>query len=203
MQKTAILGVTGPVAAGKSALSRRLAALGARLVDVDGLGHEALASPAAQAAVLAAFGTIDKRALARRVFGDVAARRRLEGIVHPIVRTRIDEEIAAARAAGAALVVLDCALLFESGLDALCDATVVVDAPDALRFARARAAHGWDEAEVRRRDAAQLPAAEKRARAGRTVVNDGDESRLDRAATDIHQSLAGGATVVAGRRTSS
>lgn len=201
MHKSPVLGITGPPAAGKSALSRRLAALGAYVVDVDALGHDASSTPTAREAIRAAFGTADRRELARITFADATSLRRLEAIVHPIVRARIDEEVAAARRGKAPLVVLDCALLFESGLDAVCDATADVDAPDALRFARAKSAHGWDEAEVRRRDAAQLPATQKRARAGRVVVNDGDEARLDAAARDLFESLAHGGAV-AGRRAS-
>jgi dephospho-CoA kinase len=192
-----IVGVTGPVAAGKSALSRRLAGLGGRVIDADALGRKALTTPEVRRAVVVAFGdavlakdgSLDRAALAARVFADEAARRRLEGIVHPVVRVWIDMELAAAAREGAPFVVVDCALLFESGLDSLCEETVAVDAPADARRARALAAHGWDEAEVRRREAAQLPAHEKRARADRVVVNDGGEERLEEAARAIVESL--------------
>jgi dephospho-CoA kinase len=207
-----VLGVTGSIAAGKSALSKRLAALGAHVVDVDGLGHRALGSPDVKRAVVATFGrgmllgesgTLDHRALAAVVFGDSAARVKLEAIVHPLVKRWIDEEIAAARAGGAPLVVVDCALLFESGLDALCDATVAVDAPEAVRAARALAAHGWDAAELARRAAAQFPAAEKRARAGRVFVNDGSDARLADEARLVFEEVLRGPRAAAARRKSS
>jgi len=207
-----ILGVTGPVAAGKSALSRRLAALGARVIDVDGLGHAALAERAVRDAVVAAFGEgvrrgksgpLDPRALARIVFDDDAARRRLEAIVHPVVRKRIDEEIRRAQDDGAPLVVVDCALLFESGLDAVCDSTVDVDAPESERLARAARAHGWDAEETRRRAGAQWSAAEKRRRADRVVVNDGDESRLAVEAEHIWNEALSGVRAGRARRTNS
>lgn len=209
-RRTSIVGITGPVAAGKSALSRRLAALGALVIDVDGLGHRALATAEVADAVGREFGpasrsadgTLDRAALAHLVFGDDAARRRLESIVHPVVRGWIDDAIAGARRAAAPLVVVDCALLFESGLDALCDETVAVDAPHELRLRRAREAHGWDEAAVRRREAAQLPAEQKRARAGRVVTNDGDAQRLDLEARALYEELAAGPGVAATRRTS-
>lgn len=188
----------------------RFAALGARRIDVDGLGHDVLAAAAVRDAVVAAFGrgvlaadgSLDRRALARVAFADEAARRRLEAVVHPEVRRRIDADVAAARAAGAPLIVMDCALLFESGLDAICDATLTVDAPESVRFARARAAHGWDEAEVRRREAAQFPAHEKRARAGRVLVNDGNEARLDVEAREVFETMLRGDPVAAARRPS-
>jgi dephospho-CoA kinase len=129
--------------------------------------------------------------------------KRLESIVHPAVLREIDSRVDAAREAGAKLIVIDCALLFESGLETLCDATVAVDAPEAVRIERARAAHGWDADELRRRTAAQLSPAEKRARAGRVVLNDKDESRLDDEARTIFENLPSGRRAGAARRTSS
>ncbi len=177
---------------------------------MDGLGHQVLTGPGVRDAVVAAFGrgviaadgSIDRRALARVAFADESARVRLEAIVHPAVRLRIDAEIAAARTSGAPLIVMDCALLFESGLDSICDATLAVDAPEIVRLARARAAHGWDESEVRRRTAAQLPANEKCARAGRVFVNDGDEARLDVEAREMFETMLRGDRAAAQRRPS-
>jgi dephospho-CoA kinase len=182
------------------------------VIDVDALGHAALASAEVTRDVVREFGratlsgesgTLDRRALAKIAFGDDASRRRLEAIVHPVVRVRIDEEIRRARADGAPLVVVDCALLFESGLDAVCDATVDVDAPEPLRLARAAAAHGWDAAETRRRAAAQLSAQDKRARADRVFVNDGDEARLSDEARAIFETVRRGAPAGVGRRRTS
>jgi dephospho-CoA kinase len=206
-----VLGVTGSVAAGKSALCARLAALGACVIDADALGHRALATGEVRDAVVVAFGrevlapdgSLDRGALARIAFADAAARARLESIVHPVVRRWIDEGIAAARDAGAPLVVVDCALLFESGLDAICDSTLAVDAPETLRAARARAARGWDQTEVQRRSAAQLPAAEKRARAGRVFVNDGSDPRLADEARAVFDAVQRSPRAAAARRKSS
>jgi len=206
-----ILGVTGSVAAGKSALSARLAALGAAVIDVDALGHRALAAGEVRDAVVAAFGrgvlaadgSLDRRALAGSAFGDAAARARLEAIVHPVVRRWIDEAVAAAQRGGAPLVVVDCALLFESGLDAICDVTLAVDAPEAVRAARAQAMRGWDESELRRREAAQLAPAEKLARAGRVFVNDGSDARLADEARAVFDAVLRGPRADATRRQSS
>jgi dephospho-CoA kinase len=182
------------------------------VIDVDALGHRALATNEVKRAVVAAFGrgvllgesgTLGHRELAALVFADDVNRKRLEDIVHPVVRRWIDEEIAAAREGGAPLVVVDCALLFESGLDAVCDETLAVDAPEALRFARAQAARGWDADEVRRRAAAQLPPAEKRARAGRVFVNDGSDARLADEARAVFDAVLRGPRAAAARRKSS
>jgi dephospho-CoA kinase len=197
---TVIVGVTGPLAAGKSALSQCLAGLGARVIDVDGLGHRVLATSEVAAEVVRAFGaamtgsegTLDRAAMARVVFADAGARRRLEAIVHPAVRRVIDREVAEARSAGTAAVVIDCALLFESGLDAMCDVVVDVDAPREVRLARAAQNRGWDEAEVARREAAQLPAAEKASRSDRVVVNDGDRAHLEDEARALFEEIARG-----------
>jgi dephospho-CoA kinase len=206
-----IVGVTGTVAAGKSTFSRALERLGARRIDVDALGHEALrgrevvkaVAEAFGRAVLASDGSIDRRALAGLAFGTAESRRRLEAIVHPVVRRRIDEEIADAISAGVPFIVIDCALLFESGLDSICDATVVVDAPAELRRARAAAAHGWSADEMERRERAQLSAEEKRARADRTIVNDADTARLERVADQYHPDLLRRPGVASPRRTTS
>lgn len=171
--------------------------MGADVIDVDGLGHEVLASPDVRDAVVRTFGrsvraadrSLDRAALARLAFTSDGARRHLEEIVHPVVRRLVDVRIEAARAAGVPLIVLDCALLFEGGLDALCDSTVAVEAEDAARFARALAAHGWDQDEVRRRMAAQLPPEEKSARADEVLQNDGDEPRLEAAARSLYEKL--------------
>lgn len=192
-----IVGITGAPAAGKSAFARRLADLGAAVIDVDALGHEALARPDVRDAVVQAFGasalapdgSLDRRALASVAFAADEARVRLERIVHPVVREALAQRIDAARASGAPLVALDCALLFEGGLDAQCDLVVAVDAPEPLRLARARARHGWDAEEMARRMRGQLPADEKRARADRVVANDGDESRLEDEARAVFEEL--------------
>jgi dephospho-CoA kinase len=181
-----VLGLTGAVGAGKSTLAAHLRRLGCAVLDVDGYGHEALDSEPVRSAVAREFGpgalredgTVDRAAVARAAFADAALRRRLEGVVHPVVRRRLTAELAAARRRRPRAVVVDCALLFEGGLDVLCDATVVVDAAPAARAARLRSSRGWTADEVRRREAAQLSAEEKAARADRVIRNDADADAL-------------------------
>lgn len=184
-RRAPLVGLTGAPASGKSTVAAFLREAGCAVVDVDGLGHAALDEPALRARVVAEFGadvlrsdgSLDRAALADAVFGDEAALRRLEEIVHPRVRELLHQQVADLRQVGTRAVVLDVALLFEGGLAALCDVTVAVEAPQELRVSRA-AARGWDGAELARRERRQLPAAEKRARADRVLANDGDLDSL-------------------------
>lgn len=182
------VGLTGSVGAGKSSVGRRLAARGALVIDADALARRATEDPAVLARIerelgpgLLADGRLDRAATAQRVFVDDDARARLEAIVHPWVRAAAAAAEAAARAADdpPPLIVHDVPLLFENGLDAGMDATVVVTAPLATRVRRLAARSGWDEKAVRARDAAQLPDAEKVRRATFVVDNAGDEAALD------------------------
>ncbi|MBW6457382.1 MAG: dephospho-CoA kinase, partial [Trueperaceae bacterium] len=182
------IGLTGSVGAGKSSVARRLAERGALVIDADALARRATEDPGVLARIAAEVapglvvdGRLDRAATARRVFGDPDARRRLEAIVHPWVRRAAAAAEAAAMAAATPppLIVHDVPLLFETGLDAGMDATVVVDAPFAVRAARLAVRSGMDEAAVRARDAAQLGPAEKAARASFVIDNGGDEGALD------------------------
>jgi dephospho-CoA kinase len=184
------VGLTGAMGAGKSSVARRLAALGARVIDADVLARAATADPAVLARIaveigadLVVDGRLDRAATAARVFADARARRALEAIVHPWVRARAAAAEAAARTESPPppVVVHDVPLLFETGLDAAMDATVVVAAPFAQRAARLAARSGLGEAAVRARDAAQWDPDEKARRATFVIDNGGAEEDLDAA----------------------
>jgi len=171
-----VIGILGGVAAGKSAVAAIFAGHGLWHIDADAISRALTGEPAVVAAIGAAFGPgvlgsdgIDRQALGRLVFADEAARKRLEAILHPRIQARIEEALAAARSAGASAL-LDAPLLLETGLDRWCDHLVFVDVEAATREHRG-SARGWPAGEVARREAAQLPLAEKRARAGHTVSN--------------------------------
>lgn len=136
-----VVGVSGRYCAGKSELSGVLVEQGYQRIDVDRIGHEALRSERGR--VVDAFGKqilsegeIDRRALGRIVFGDEKARRRLEEIVHPVMRRWVAEEATRAGEAGVRLVI-DAALLFYMGLHRSCDLVLWVEAPFLLRLFRA------------------------------------------------------------------
>lgn len=165
-----LIGLTGGIASGKSTVSAMLRELGATVIDADATVRE-LQAPGqpVHAAIVREFGPavvgpdghLDRRALAERVFRDPGQRRRLEQIVHPAVRERLWQEVAAARERGEAVVVVDSPLLIEVGLHRQMDQVWVVYVDEATQLRRLMARNGLDAAEARRRMAAQLPLAEK------------------------------------------
>lgn len=181
-----VIGLTGAVGAGKSTAAAEFARRGCRVLDVDRMGHEALDLPAVRDAVVALLGRevlredgrIDRAGVARRVFGEPTALASLEAIVHPAVGAQVREMLARPDDEDARAAVIDCALLFESGLDRLCDVTLCVRADAATRRRRVAATRGWSAEEVARREAAQLPAEQKAARADRVIDNDADPHAL-------------------------
>jgi dephospho-CoA kinase len=179
-----ILGLTGSIGMGKSTAGTLLRRSGFAVHEADRVVHRLLATGgAAAAAVAAAFPGvasergIDRPALARLVFGDEAALQRLEAILHPLVRAAEHRFLAASARRRATLVVLDIPLLFESGAERRCDATVVVSAPAFLQRLRVMRRPHMDE----RRFAAvlkrQMPDRDKRARADFVVLTGLDKRR--------------------------
>lgn len=185
-----MVGLTGGIGAGKSEVARRLAELGALVIDSDRLAREVV-EPGTEglAEVVAAFGpdvlgpdgALDRPALGRRVFGDQDARRRLEAIIHPRVRARSAELIASAPPD--AVVVNDIPLLVESGLAGGFDLVVVVAASEPTRLRRLAQARGMPAEEARSRMAAQAGDEQRRAAADVVLDNDGALDEL-RAAVD-------------------
>ena len=165
-----ILGLTGSLAMGKSTTARFFSEAGVPVHDSDATVHALYAGQAA-AAIEAAFpgtadqGKVDRAKLAARIVGDEAALRRLESIVHPLVRQAADRFVAEAEASGAPVAVLDIPLLFETGAENRVDAVVVVSAPAEVQRARALERPGMNEKKLQALLANQMPDAEKRKRA--------------------------------------
>ncbi|MFJ3216167.1 dephospho-CoA kinase [Kitasatospora sp. NPDC086801] len=174
------IGLTGGIGAGKSEVSRLLAAHGAVIVDSDVIAREVV-EPGTDglAAVVAEFGpqvlredgALDRPALGAIVFADPERLRALNAIVHPLVRARSAELEAAA--APDAVVVHDVPLLAENGLAPLYDLVVVVDAADEVRVERLVRLRGMAEEEARARMAAQASRADRLAVAGLVIDNSG------------------------------
>ena len=170
-----VIGLTGGIAAGKSAVAARLAELGAVVIDADRLAREvvepgtsALAAIAHRFgdAVLAPDGSLDRARLGSIIFTDDSARRDLNAIVHPAVQRRYAELVAEAFARDAdAIVVYDVPLLAEARAASEFALVVVVDAPPEVRIDRLVALRGMDRVDARARIAAQIPDAERRAMA--------------------------------------
>ena len=173
-----VIGLVGGIAAGKSWVAARLEEAGFRVLDADSEARAVARDPAILAAIGARFGAalvadgLDRPALADLVFDDPVARKDLEAITHPAIRSRILAGLAQAQAAGLP-VVLDVPLLLEGGLIEKCDEAIFVEVDEEVRRARA-AARGWSDQELARREAAQAPLAEKQARCRFLVENNGD-----------------------------
>lgn len=194
-----VFGILGGIASGKSAVGLLLAGSDGVVIDADALVREVMASAEVRAAVRARFGAdvapdgapIDRARLGALVFADPAARRDLENLTHPRVRARVRELLDEARRTGVPRIVLDVPLLLENdaqhALVRECDVLVFVDADERAREARARGSRGWSAGEVARREAAQMPLAEKRARADHVLVNRGSLAELER---DVARLLA-------------
>jgi dephospho-CoA kinase len=182
---TVRVGLTGGVASGKSTVSAILAELGAVVIDADALAREVVArgTPGLDAVVdefgpgvLTAEGDLDRPAMGRLVFGDDAARRRLEAIIHPLVIERMAE--IEATAGEDDVVVHDIPLLAEGGRADTFDAVVVVDAPRDLQVERMLGDRGWTREDAESRIAAQATREERRAIATHVIDNNGTLDEL-------------------------
>jgi dephospho-CoA kinase len=165
-----VLGLTGSIGMGKSTTARFFAEAGVPVHESDKAVHqlyEGEAVPAIEAAFpgTTAGGKVDRQKLAAHVLGDETALRRLESIVHPLVRASADRFLAEAETGGAEIAVLDIPLLFETGSEGRVDAVVVVTAPPDMQRARALERPGMDEEKFEKIVAKQMPDAEKRRRA--------------------------------------
>jgi dephospho-CoA kinase len=161
--RTIRIGITGPIGCGKSTVAGWLGELGAVVIDADDVARRVVEpGEPALAAVFAAFGDgvraadgrLDRAALGRLVFADPEQLRRLEAIIHPAVRPRIEAAIAAADAASAPAVVVEAIKLVEGGLAALCDETWLVTCEPAAQRERLLA-RGSDAADADARMTAQ------------------------------------------------
>ena len=193
-----IIGVTGGIASGKSTVARAFEQRGIPWVDADDVAREvvepgepALAEIAARYSgkagpgVLQADGTLNRRALREIVFGDPAERRWLESVTHPRIRERLQAHLARLQASGAPYVLLVSPLLFESGQSEMTDRTLVIDVPEALQIARTAARDDVDEAQARAIVAAQMPRAERLARADDVLDNGGSEAAMRRRVAEL------------------
>ena len=179
------IGLTGGIGSGKTLVARLLHELGAAIVDADAIARDVVApgGPAYDAVVrvfgpdvVRPDGTLDRKALAERVFTDAAARRQLNALTHPHIRRRMTEEASRlASAPGVEVIVLDIPLLLETsdGRNLDLEGIVVVDADDDVRVARLMARDGFSEVDARRRLKAQMALRDKVARADWVIDNNG------------------------------
>lgn len=195
---TRTIGLTGGIGSGKSTVTALLRRRGVPVLDADEIVRE-LQRPGAEGlsrlveafgpGILEPSGELDRAALGRLVFADQEARRRVEAILHPLVRERMAAQQAAAEARGAGIVVHDIPLLFEAREPSSFDATVLVYAPPEVQRKRLIELRGMTPADAEARIRAQLPMAEKRRRATYVIDNTGSleqlESEVDRVWAEI------------------
>jgi dephospho-CoA kinase len=188
--------LTGGVAAGKSTVAAILEELGAVVIDSDRLAREVVepGTPGLAAVVeefgeqvLAEDGSLDRPALGAVVFADPARRRRLEEILHPLIRRR-SLELAAAVPPGT-LVVHDIPLLVETGQAGDFDEVLVVDVPVGTQVERMVAERGWSREDAEARVAAQASREERLAAATHVVDNTGTREDLRDRVTEVFHTL--------------
>ena len=196
-----VLGLTGSIGLGKSTTARFFAEAGVPMHDSDAVVH-ALYEGEAVAAVAAAFpgtaveGRIDRGKLAAQLVGNPDAIKRLEAIVHPLVRAATQRFLDAQAAKGARVVVLDIPLLFETGGERRVDAVVVVSAPPDVQRARVLGRSGMTAERLDTLLERQMSDADKRGRAHFVV----DSSRsFDSARAQVHGILRAVAALPGGR----
>jgi dephospho-CoA kinase len=174
-----VIGLTGNIATGKSVVRKMLEHQGAYGIDADALGHRAIAkdAPGYQSVIsefgrwiLGADGQIDRSKLARIVFADAAALKRLEDIVHPLVRQAVDVLV---RRASQPIIVIEAIKLLESPLRQACDSLWVTFSPPELQLARLMQKRGMTEEAARQRILSQPPQEEKIAAANVVIRNEG------------------------------
>ena len=179
MNRRIIIGLTGNIATGKSAVMKLAAEHGALVIDADRVVHELLQRDEdIQTAVVAAFGPevrlpdgrIDRAAVGRIVFGDEQALRRLEDILHPAVREEIARRVATSEAP---IVMIEAIKLLEGPLAAVCDQVWVTTCSRATQLERLRVCRGMDDASAVARVEAQSPQEEKIGRANVVIHTDG------------------------------
>ena len=186
------IALTGGIACGKSTLAKFLRELGIRLLDADDVVHELEAPGGAAvpaivarvgAGILAADGSVDRPKLAGIVFADAAARRDLEAILFPLVRSRLRAFTSEAARRGrppstVPLYIAIIPLLFESHWEGDYDIILAITSPLECQIHRMMRTRGYSRVQTEARLAAQMPVAEKAARADFVVVNDSTHEHL-------------------------
>ncbi|HHT9132073.1 MAG TPA: dephospho-CoA kinase [Candidatus Tripitaka californicus] len=198
-----VIGIMGGVASGKSMVAEMLGSLGAEVIHADEMAHELLEKPEIKEKVLERWGKgllgvkgeIDRGKLASIVFSNGEALKELTNLLHPpilesirrLVLERSEGEMDR-KGKGSIPLVLDAALLLETGLDEACDLLVFVEASPEVKEERSRL-KGWSSGEVQRREGFQSPESQKKKRAHVVINNDSSKEETFRQVKDFWQKL--------------
>ena len=178
-----IIGIAGGIGSGKSHIARLLGEMGCAVIDSDAQVKAAYSDPKVLAklrewwgdSVVTAEGLPDRKAIAQKVFSDENERKRLEGLLHPLVAELRDKEMEAlAKDPSIVAFVWDTPLLFEAGLSGKCDALLFVDTPLEMRQERVARTRGWSGGELLRRENLQWPLDRKRQISDYVIQNTAD-----------------------------
>ena len=182
-----VIGLSGGIGSGKSAVGRILQEFGAGLIDSDRLGHQAIQEPDVVCTVrdwwgpdvIDADGRVNRAAVGRIVFADSVQKKRLEELLHPrIAQRRKELKQEFNKDPRVRIIVIDAPLLHEAGVDAECDRVIFVDADRSLRERRVQEQRRWTAQELHRREKLQISLDIKRRRADHIVSNNSSLSTL-------------------------
>lgn len=182
-----IIGIAGGIGSGKSHVAAIFGELGCHVIDSDAQVREAYLDPVVRqtlaewwgADALLDDGQINRSLIAKKVFTDPSERQRLERLLHPRISQAREREMASvAQDSGVLAFVWDAPLLFEAGLDGLCDAVVFVDTPLELRLRRVGQTRGWGPEELARRENSQWPLDKKRDLSDYVLTNAADAAPI-------------------------
>ena len=194
------IALTGGMGTGKSHVRAVFAALGVPTIDADTLARDVVAhgTPGFDAVVaqfgrgiLTADGDLDRRALAGVVFADIGKRRELEAILHPAIRSAIDQWFASLDATAHPFAIADIPLLYEVGLDTEYDEVIVSSCAPQTQVKRIMARDNLDAAEVQRRLDAQMPLADKVKRATYVIDTNGSLVQTNAQVHKLYEQLNG------------
>lgn len=190
---TFVVGITGGIGSGKSAVSDRFSDLGIKIVDAD-IASRVVVEPGQPALkkiaehfgeeLITADGELDRTALRHKVFADDAERDWLQKLLHPLINAYISDELANAESAYAMLAH---PILIETGQNVICDRVLVVDVPESLQIERTMSRDNNSAEQVRNIMAAQAKREDRLAAADDVIVNDRDLAHLDREVARLHE----------------
>ncbi len=195
-QRPLLVALTGGIASGKTAVSHRLSERGAVVIDTDLIAREVVEpGQPGLSAIVEAFGPemldddgrLDRAAMRQRVFSDPDSRKRLEGILHPLIAERVKQRIAAEQDADYLVLVVP--LLVESGMFLDADRIVVVDVPESVQLERLAQRDGTSEEQARAILASQASREQRLKVATDVIDNSGSLAELERAADQLHNEL--------------
>ena len=196
--KTYVVGLTGGIGCGKSEAAKCLRELGAGHIDADEISRQ-LTSDGGEAlpkirelfgdGVFNPDGSLNRRALGDRVFVDPAAKRALEGVIHPLVQRRAMDEIEAANAAGVQVIILDVPLLFETGMDVLCDECWAMSVKPEVQLERVQERDGLTAEQAQARIFSQMSMEERNSRANRVINSDRPIEKTRAELASLYQQL--------------